>query len=240
MATPTPASTGPLCPACRAPVTPGARFCPACGASLTAPAGAGSSSPGSAPTATAPSTSPSSANAPPVDIRTTVDQNQGVLKRLQLLVPGFRGYRQTEDLRAADSLLRRQVADKVGRARGTVESVRSSLTQAGQFQHLTDLAPLIADLQRLEGEIRHAEQGYTGISPAVRVNTQTLDRMYEYDYGFALAGTQLGDGIEALPAVAGSGDASALGAAIATARGRVSQLDSAFRARLKAVEQIQV
>jgi hypothetical protein len=175
-----------------------------------------------------------------VDIRNTVDQDRGTLKRLQLLIPGFRGYRETEDVRAADSLLRRQVADKIARARGTVESVRSTLTQAGHFEHLTDLAPLIADLQKLEGEIRHAEQGYTGISPAVRANAQTLDRMYEYDYGFTIAGNQLSEGIDALPRIANLGDAAALGDALNTARGRVSQLDTAFRARLRAVEQIQV
>ena len=162
-----PASPAVACPKCGAAAPAGARFCNACGSSLFVQSG--SSTGTSAPPA-----------APPVDIRQTVDQDRGVLKRLQLLVPGFRGYREGEDIRAADSLLRRQVADKVKSARTTMENSRAALTNAKQFAALNDLAPLIADLMRLEGQIRFAEQGYTGISPAVRANPPQLDRLYEY------------------------------------------------------------
>jgi hypothetical protein len=176
---------------------------------------------------------------PPVDLRDTVDNNRGTLKRLQLLVPGFRGYRQAEDLREADSLLRLQVADKIKNARATIENSRAALSNAGQFQALGQLAPLIADLQRVEGSIRHAEQGYTGFSPAVRINPQQLDRLYEYDYGFALAGDQLAQTIAPLPTVAAE-TPGAVPALVATARGQVNQLDQAFQARMQAVEGIKI
>jgi hypothetical protein len=177
-----------------------------------------------------------------VDIRQTVEGDRGILKRLQLLVPGFRGYREGEDLRAADSLLRRQVADKVHNARTTMENSRAALTNGGAFQALNDLAPMIADLMRLEGEIRHAEQGYTGISPAVRANPQQLDRLYEYDYRFAVAADQLNQTMAPLPtlaanAAAGPGPLTTL---VVTVRGQIGQLDSAFKARLQAVEGIRV
>ncbi len=220
-APPTPAT----CPKCGAAQPPGARFCNACGSSLFVQAGS------STGTAAPP-------GSPPVDIREKVESDRGVLKRLQLLVPGFRGYREGEDLRAADSLLRRQVADKVQNARSTIENSRAALTNAGQFSTLNDLAPVIADLWRIEGEIRHAEQGYTGISPAVRANPAQLDRLYEYDYGFALAADQLNQTIAPLPTLAASGGG--VPALVTTIRGQVNQLDAAFRARLQAVEGIRV
>ena len=40
------------------------------------------------------------------DIRGTVEDNRGLLKKIQIIVPGFSGYREKEDLRAADELLR--------------------------------------------------------------------------------------------------------------------------------------
>ena len=43
------------------------------------------------------------------DLRTEVDKSRGLLKRIQLLVPGYSGYRKLEDLRAADELLRGQI-----------------------------------------------------------------------------------------------------------------------------------
>jgi hypothetical protein len=232
MPAPSPATTPPgpaVCPKCGATAPAGARFCNACGSSLFV--AAGSSTGTAAP-----------AGAPPVDIRERVDQDRGVLKRLQLLVPGFRGYREGEDIRAADSLLRRQVADKVQNARLTMENSRAALSNAGQFQALNDLAPIIADLLRIEGEIRHAEQGYTGISPAVRANPPQLDRLYEYDYGFAMAADELNQVIAPLPTLAsgGGGGPAAVPTLVSTARGKLLQLDTAFRARMQVVEGIRV
>jgi len=38
------------------------------------------------------------------DLRTKVEEDRGLLKKIELFLPGFRGYRKKEDLRAADSL----------------------------------------------------------------------------------------------------------------------------------------
>ena len=92
----------PTCPKCHGPVAATMRFCPSCGASLS-----------TSPTVPA---APMAPAAPPVDIRQRVAQDQGALKRLQMLVPGFRGYRQGEDIRDADAILRLQIADKLRRA----------------------------------------------------------------------------------------------------------------------------
>jgi hypothetical protein len=176
------------------------------------------------------------AGAPPVDLRERVEQDRGVLKRLQLLIPGYRGYRQGEDDRAADNLLRIQTADKIRNARATMENVRTTLSNAGQFSALNDLAPLMADLQRLEGEIRAAEQGYTGISPSVRINPQQLDRLYEYDYGFVVAADQVNQTVSELPASAVGSGPSGVPGIIARARAQVTQLEQAWKARLQAIE----
>jgi hypothetical protein len=234
-ATPSPPTASVSCPSCGAVQAPGARFCNACGVSLSAPT-SGPSAPAPGPSAPAPP-----AGSDP-DLRQRVDDDRGILKRLQLLIPGFRGYRLGEDIRVADSLLRRQVADKVKNARTTIENSRAGLANAGQFQLLNDLAPLVADLMRLEGEIRAAEQGYTGISPAVRANPPQLDRLYEYDYGFAQAADQLNQTVAPLPSlVMGSNaDPSSLAGVVAAARTQVSQLDQAFKARLQVIEGIRV
>jgi len=218
-----------VCPKCGTPAPVGARFCNSCGSSLVVQGGSSTGTLGPA-------------GSPPLDIRQKVEGDRGFLKRLQLLVPGFRGYREGEDLRAADSILRREVADKVKAARTTIENARSALTNAGQFSTLMDLAPLIADLLRIEGAIRAAQQGYTGFTPAVRVKPEQLDRLYEYDYGFAQAADQLNGTIAAIPGLIGgpSPNPSAIPGVLTTARGQLSQLDAAFKARLQVVEGIQV
>ena len=238
-----PAST---CPTCHAPVATGARFCNQCGASLASIAPASS---GPAPSVVAGSAAATSPGAPPggpapagapVDIRSKVEDDRGMLKKLQLLIPGYRGYRQGEDLRAADSLLRLQVADRVHRAVGAIQDCRQTLTQQSQFQGLTDLAPALAELQQLEGEIRHAEGGYTGISPAVRVDPKALESLYQYDYGFVSAADQIAQGLSVLQDAAASNDSARIATAIRQVRDQYRQLDTAFKARVRAVEGIQV
>ncbi|MGA7476593.1 MAG: zinc ribbon domain-containing protein [Thermoplasmata archaeon] len=224
---PPPPSGALTCPKCGSGAPPGSRYCNICGSSLFTQGG--SSTGTQAP-----------AGAPPVDLREKVEDSRGALKRLQLLIPGFRGYRQGEDIRAADSFLRTQVADKVKNARATIENARTALTNANQFQALYDLAPIIADLLRLEGQIRFAEQGYTGISPAVRINPQQLDRLYEYDYGFAQAADQLNQTIASLPSIVTGANPAAVSTLVATARGQVNQLDQAFKARIQVIEGIRI
>lgn len=227
-AAPTPGSSAApsvvYCPACHAPLTASSRFCPNCGASLNQPN----------PTASA------GASSQPVDLRQKVDADRGLLKRLQILVPGFRGYRLGEDLREADSMLRLQVAGKVHQSVVTMTDARTALANAGNFAALTTLSEALTDLQRLEGEIRHAEQGYSGISPATRVRPEQLDRLYEYDYGFASAADQLNQTLA--PLRDGGGDPKSAGTAqaLTTVRAQVRQLESAFRARMNAVQGILV
>ncbi|HUI38487.1 MAG TPA: zinc ribbon domain-containing protein [Thermoplasmata archaeon] len=215
---PPPAPASPAaCPKCGASLSPGLRFCPNCGTSLATPTATGA------------------AGGAPVDIRERVDQDRGFLKKLQLLVPGFRGYRQGEDLREADSVLRLQIADKVHGAIDQITIRRQALANAGKFDGLTDLALALSDLQRIEGEIRHAEQGYTGISPALRVNLSGQDKLYEYDYGFALAADDL------RAAVAGLSDPSTDPTpAIRQVRQMVVKLEQAFKARIQVIQQVRV
>ncbi|HYA69916.1 MAG TPA: zinc ribbon domain-containing protein [Thermoplasmata archaeon] len=224
---PAPAGGPITCPKCGSTATPGSRFCNICGSSLFTEGG--SSTGTMAP-----------AGSPPIDIRQKVDQDRGPLKRLQLLIPGYRGYREGEDIRAADSFLRIQVADKIKNARTTIENSRSSLSNAAQFQALNDLAPVIADLLRFEGEVRFAEGGFTGFSPAVRINPQQLDRLYEYDYGFVQAADQLNQTTAQLPSIATGSNPAEVAALVTTVRGQVSQLEQAFKARIQVIEGIRV
>jgi hypothetical protein len=256
VAGPSPGAPNVVCPNCGASFPAGPKFCRQCGSPLpsTPPANLPSNpgpatppaAPSPAPAASTPappvaaSPAPAPTGAAPVDLRQRVDDDRGLIKRLQLLVPGYRSYREGEDIRAADSLLRIQVADKIKSARATVENTRQALVQANQFASLTSLTPLIADLWKLEGEIRNAEQGYTGISPAVRINPQQIDRLYEYDFGFAQASDQLCQTIAGLPGLATGPSAPQAAGVIATARSQVNQLDQAFKARVQVIEGIRV
>lgn len=116
-----------------------------------------------------------------VDIREQVEEDRGLLKKIQLVIPGFAGYRRREDVRAADSILRLQMADGLVRVREGLEEARSAMVEEYRTGNVDKIGSVINKVRTLEGKVRHAEQGYTGFSPAVRIEMRELNRLYEYD-----------------------------------------------------------
>lgn len=125
------------------------------------------------------------------DIRQQVDQSRGFQKKLELLVPGLRGYRNREDIRVADDMLRNQVADKLDLAKANLEAVRKQMVSAGDFTNLSTVGSLIFEMQGLSGQVRHAQQGYSGFVASISVNEPQLNKLYEYDYNFVNSAVQL-------------------------------------------------
>lgn len=125
------------------------------------------------------------------DIRQEVDANRGVLKKLELMVPGLRGYRSKEDIRVSDNLLRNQVADKLDLAKSNLEALRKLIATGGDFNNLGSVGSLIAQIQQFSGEIRHAEQGYSGFGASFQIDEGKLNKLYNYDYDFINSAVQL-------------------------------------------------
>ncbi len=120
----------------------------------------------------------------PNDIRVAVDKNKSLLKKIQLVIPGFSGYREKEDVRVADELLRSQIGIVLNRAINSLTNARQNAINFNKFGALAFLGNAISTVETLQGDIVHGQQGYSGIAPAIKVTTTTLDRLYEYDYAF--------------------------------------------------------
>jgi len=125
------------------------------------------------------------------DIRKEVEASRGFQKKLELIIPGLRGYRTREDIRVSDNLLRNQVADKLDQAKGNLEKLRKKMATASDFSNLTAVGSLISQVQQLSGKVRHAEQGYSGWVATISINEERLNKLYEYDYNFVNSALQL-------------------------------------------------
>jgi hypothetical protein len=115
------------------------------------------------------------------DLREKVKEDRGLIKKIELAIPGFRGYRKREDLRIADSLLRKQLADDLKGLGTEIEGCRRDIIRNKEIDVLEDVARIVNNIQLTENKIRHAEQGYTGISADYRIKEEELDNMYEWD-----------------------------------------------------------
>jgi hypothetical protein len=127
------------------------------------------------------------------DIRQQVDDNKGAMKKLELLIPGLRGYRTKEDLRVSDSLLRNQVADRLDRVKDNLQQLRKQVAANNDLTNLTSVGSLMSQVQTLSGEVRHAAQGYSGWVAPIQITDDKLNKLYEYDYSFVSSVFQLDD-----------------------------------------------
>lgn len=118
------------------------------------------------------------------DLKKRVQDDRGLIKNIELAIPGFRGYRKREDIRASDSLLRAQIADLLhDDVAELLEESRKILAESLDFSLLKEIGQLIKIEKTVEARIRHAEQGYSGISPSYRIEEDELNALYEYDWG---------------------------------------------------------
>jgi hypothetical protein len=118
-----------------------------------------------------------------VDLRDRVVADRGLIKKIQTAIPVAQEYREKEDLRIADALLRGQLADRVTRTvLPLVEDARASAADRLDLASSRDLGGLAVEVRKAEALLRHAEQGYSGISAAYRIDAAALGRLYDLDY----------------------------------------------------------
>ena len=115
------------------------------------------------------------------DLREKVESDRGIIKTIQLAIPGYRGYRKKEDLRIADRLLREELANRFSEALASLEGVRKALAKRKALELMEDAGELVTRASASIARLKHAEHGYTGISPDYRINEAELNRMYEWD-----------------------------------------------------------
>ena len=115
------------------------------------------------------------------DIRQRVQDDRGIIKKIELFIPGYKGYREKEDLRIADSLLRNQLANQMQSVIESVQRSKEGLAKSMNFTLLNDIGELDNSMQALMNKIRHAQQGYSGISADIRIEQNELNKLYEWD-----------------------------------------------------------
>lgn len=117
------------------------------------------------------------------DLRDKVESDRGIIKMIQLVIPGYRGYRIKEDLRIADRLLREELANRLTIAAKGFEGARTAIAKRNAIDLIEDAGELVTRTNAAIARLKHAEQGYTGISPDYRIQEAELNRMYEWDLG---------------------------------------------------------
>ena len=138
------------------------------------------------------------------DLFDTVKGGQDIFKKLLSYVPGFNGYIERTNRRAADKLLREQVALKYSELAARTSRMQKDIADAGQIDLLDDLDSVGLKLRTFTDRIKNASYGYSGFFDAVKINEDELAKIYTFDTAFFTLADQISAGLDNVAAAIGS------------------------------------
>jgi len=163
------------------------------------------------------------------DLFDTVKGGQDVFKKLLSYIPGFNGYIERTHRRAADKLLREQVALKYTELAARTSRLQKDIADAGQIDFLDDIDSVGLKLRTFADRIKTASYGYSGFFDAVKINEKELEKLYTFDVAFFALADQISSGLDNVEAaVAGDGLKAAIRAVNTLARQVVETYDHRY------------
>lgn len=102
-----------------------------------------------------------------------------LLEKLELIVPGFKGYKQKEIRREQDKALRNRLVKALEGLKYDLVGMEDE--HPDDLELIKNVEALIARVQKLEDEIEHADYGYAGFFDLIHIDEDKLDQIYEHD-----------------------------------------------------------
>lgn len=115
------------------------------------------------------------------DILGRIREQQDIFGKLLGKIPGFNGYFDREQRRAADKLLRETVAARYAEQWQRISALQRDLISQGGLAYVDDLEGAAIKLRQFIDRVRTASYGYAGFFDAVKINSEELEKLYQYD-----------------------------------------------------------
>ena len=148
------------------------------------------------------------------DLRDTVSAHMGRFESLMKKIPGYGGYKEKEQRREADVLLRDHLARQLGEQLTKAEDVTSQMLVGPGIALLDDMGKANTRLQTLIDKVRTAAQGYAGFFDAVKVKEEELDKLYAFDEQMVAKVDEISQAIDGVQAALDGGEADQVGPSV--------------------------
>ncbi len=116
-----------------------------------------------------------------MDFRQTVEDAMGGFETLVKKIPGYSGYKEKEQRREADALLREHLAREFEAQWTRMNDLKTQMLIGPAMAQLDDMGRASRKLQTLIDKIKAAAQGYAGFFDAVKVKEEQLNALYNFD-----------------------------------------------------------
>jgi hypothetical protein len=146
------------------------------------------------------------------DLFDKVTNSQDIFKKLASKIPGFSGYIERQNRRAADKLLRETVANRFEELYSRASALESDLVNGGMIAFVDDMEKAVIKIRTFIDKISRASYGASGLFDAVKINEKELAALYTFDTAFFDLADQVDRGLDTVEA--SLGDVAALPAAI--------------------------
>jgi hypothetical protein len=110
-----------------------------------------------------------------------IGEDEQLLEKIMLVLPGFRGYKAKEQRREADKIVREYVSARLQDARNMLQDVYVIVTEKRASEASQPIDRLMAILDRVSEKVHHASYGYAGFFDAIKIDEDDLDRMIGFD-----------------------------------------------------------
>jgi len=127
-----------------------------------------------------------------------VTGDQDIVKKLGSYIPGFKGYIERQNRRAADKILRETVADRFEELWKRTSALQTDLISQGGIAFIDDMEKAAIQLRTFVDKIRTATYGYSGFFDAVKINEDELAQLYTFDNAFFEMAEEIGRALDNL------------------------------------------
>jgi hypothetical protein len=166
------------------------------------------------------------------DFYQKITEQRGTLDNIARKIPGFKGYLEKEDRRAADRLLRERLVRAFEEQQTRFTRLQRDLVDAGGLQYMERVQMIDSRLQTFIDRVRTAPSGYAGLMDPLKVRETELERLYAFDNALLAYQDQFAAGLEQLEPVLGTGE---VGGVLRQLEDIVTEANNTFKRREEAM-----
>lgn len=115
------------------------------------------------------------------------------------LIPGYKGYKDKEQRRDCDRLLRHTITTRLQERKSVVDRAIADSSRKFQFDNLEPLELVKRKIERVADLARYAPAGYSGMFDTAEIGPEQLDQIYNNDMAVLQRVDELSAMIDSLP-----------------------------------------
>jgi len=166
------------------------------------------------------------------DLFDQVTSSEDLITKLLAKIPGFSGYIERQNRRAADKLLRDTVSNRFEEIWRRISTIQTDLVSQGAIEYVDDMEGAAIKYRQFIDRVKNAAYGYSGVFDSVKINEPELVKIYQYDLALLTLADEANRAVDTVEASIGT---DGLPAAIRNLKSLATKAVDAFNHRSEVV-----